>query len=93
MAGFFEPTVVGTGFTQRVDKLPDVPEFDPRSGEHCWTMAVLFRVDPVRWTDGSGRGLLDKENLITAQGPGCMFCEQIYTRRLAARRCTGEPPS
>jgi hypothetical protein len=35
--------------------------------------------------------MLDQENLLTIVGPGCFYCEQPWSPRLARRRCPGEP--
>lgn len=69
-----------------------LPEYDPRSGNHLWMVSTVFRVNPEHWTEESTEiPLLDPENLITAIGPGCLFCERPYSKLLATRRCTGEP--
>lgn len=83
----------GTGETQlaagQVDRLPD---FDPRTGDHCWVMMAAWKVDPVKLiAQPDGPGLLDTENLLALNGPGCFFCERVYTPRLAERRCKGKP--
>lgn len=84
-----------TGFVQRVPGNVDrVPEFDPRAGEHLWTISLTYRVDPAKFTPegaGDGPALLDLENLLLTVGPGCFYCERIYTPLLATRRCPGEP--
>ncbi|MEU4750022.1 hypothetical protein AB0F93_03440 [Micromonospora tulbaghiae] len=72
-----------------------VPEYDPRSGDHLWTVTCAYRVDPERFTGeraGDGPALLDLENLLLTAGPGCFFCEQTWSPRLARRRCPGHPP-
>lgn len=83
---------VGTGHQQFVAEPPDrVPEFDPRSGDHLWVVLTMYRIDPSGFADASRTPMLDTENLLTVQGPGCYFCEEPYTPRLASRRCKGEP--
>jgi len=71
-----------------------IPDFDPRSGDHLWTMGGCWRVDPEKVVGGSdvdGPPLLDTENLLALVGPGCFYCETEYTPLLATRRCKGGP--
>lgn len=76
-----------TGHTQHVPGDVDrVPEFDPRTGDHLWTIISMYR-----WQPGTETPMLDTENLLTIQGPACYHCEQPYTQRLASRRCKGRP--
>lgn len=64
-----------------------IPDYDPRAGEHLWTVLTMFR-----WGGpGVEQPILDSENLLTVQGPGCYYCEEVYTPRLATRRCPGRP--
>ncbi|MEU5772657.1 hypothetical protein ABZ819_05045 [Streptomyces venezuelae] len=67
---------------------------DPGRGEHLWIIATMYRVsdDMIRGLNNgeeSGPSLLDHENLLTLEGPGCFKCEQPYSRYLAHRKCTG----
>jgi hypothetical protein len=76
-----------TGYRQRVPGNFDrVPEYDPRSGDHLWAVFSMYRVNPQ-----AEEPMLDVENLLTVQGPGCYFCEEPYTPRLSKRRCPGKP--
>jgi hypothetical protein len=68
-----------------------IPPFDRQRRAHLWTIMVAFRVDPERMTDPTETPMLDGENLLTLQGPGCFYCEAAYTPVLAGRRCTGDP--
>jgi hypothetical protein len=83
----------GTGETVQVAGHVDrVPEFDKRTGDHLWIMLACWRVDPAKLARPlDGPSLLDSENMLTLNGPGCYFCEQIYSPRLATRRCKGTP--
>jgi hypothetical protein len=67
-----------------------IPEYDPHSAEHLWVVLPMYRVDPKNLTDGE-TGYLDRENLLTIEGPGCYYCEKPYTKNLLMRRCTGNP--
>lgn len=66
---------------------------DPGPGEHLWTLIVSYRVsdDAVKaLRDGKDpEMMLDHENLISVDGPGCYKCELPFSRRLSFRRCTG----
>lgn len=67
-----------------VDRIPD---FDPRTGEHLWTIITMYR-----WGGPDvERPTLDSENLLMVTGPGCYYCEEKYTRLLTQRRCKGHP--
>jgi hypothetical protein len=72
----------------QVDRIPD---FDPRSGDHLWTVLQMHRVNPELLTDPTHTPFLDAESLLTIQGPGCYYCEEPYTRQRATRRCPGHP--
>lgn len=79
-----------TGYTQLVDsaQMDRIPAYNPRSGDHLWSWAVLYRAAP-----GVETPMLDAENLLSIAGIGCYYCEQGYTDRLAKRRCPGDPAS
>lgn len=86
-AGTEEPAWRGTGQKQLVPGNTDrVPKFDPRAGDHLWIIMSVHR-----WNPDTETPMLDMENLLTIQGPGCYHCEQPYTPRLASRRCKGHP--
>jgi hypothetical protein len=78
-----------TGFVQRVDTVPDkIPAYDPRSGDHYWVMLLSYHIiDPSKFEKGDI--LLDTENLVSVTGPGCYYCENMYTSLLLTRRCPG----
>lgn len=85
--------LVGTGETQHVDNVDRTPPYDPRTGDHLWFVAVVYRVEPVDWTSGDPTVTphLDGASVLNAVGPGCYYCEEAYTPRLRHRRCPGEP--
>jgi hypothetical protein len=60
---------------------------NPVPGEHMWTIVGMWRLA----NPAAERFVLDLENLLTIEGPGCFVCEQPYTAGLAAARCPGEP--
>ena len=77
-----------TGFIEQVDSHPrKIPAFDPRSGDHYWIILCAFKVDPVAAI--AGEQLMDHESLMSIQGPGCYYCEETYSTRIASRRCKG----
>lgn len=75
------PMIQGSGQFDRI------PAFDPRSGEHLWTVNGCWRVNP----GSDAPTLLDLENMLLLGGPICWYCEQVYEPRLKHRRCPGEP--
>jgi len=85
---------IATGEQQRVD--PDMlvdrlPDYDPRTGDHLWMIVTSYRVVPEQWQDRTHTPMLDRENLLSITVPCCYYCEQAWTKRLASRRCPGEP--
>lgn len=77
-----------TGFQQEVGSDVDrIPDFDPRTGDHLWSVMTMYRVQPAMWQDPTATPHLDMENLLTVQGPFCYYCEKPYTALLATRRC------
>lgn len=56
-------------------------------GDHVWMALVQHLVvDPATF-DAGGR-LLDAESVVGVY-LGCFRCEQVYSARLATRRCSG----
>jgi hypothetical protein len=80
-----------TGFTEFIENPKDkIPDFDPRSGNHYWIMITTYKCDPEKMLKGDGPAFFDHESLVAVLGPGCFYCEQIYTPLLSKRRCKGE---
>lgn len=88
-----ERRIVSTGHTIQVDPVDRIPDYDPRTGNHLWIVTSVYQVDPQQWRsdDPTVTPMLDHENLLSVAGPGCFYCEQVYTPLLATRRCKGEP--
>lgn len=85
---------VTTGQQERIDPGPQharLPEWDPRTGDHFWSVITTYRVNPRQWADPNALPVLDHESLINITPVFCLHCEQTYTERLGNRRCTGEP--
>lgn len=68
-----------------------LPDFDPRTGDHCWIVITCYRVIPEQWQDRTHTPMLDGENLLSITVPACYHCEQAWTATLATRRCKGRP--
>ncbi len=65
----------------------EFPPYDKRSGEHFWVILVAYK-----WNPGTeGETILDKDNFMNVNGPGCYYCEMPYSKLLASKRCKGEP--
>lgn len=82
---------VGTGVQVKIDNAGrELPEFDPRTGDHLWNVVALFRINVEQLGDPTATPMLDSENLVSIMGPGCLHCEEVYTPQLAKRRCRGK---
>jgi hypothetical protein len=61
-----------------------------RPREHIWVMVAAWIIaQPGSARDPDVIKLLDRENLVQFQGPGCFKCEQPYSAALAAKPCKG----
>lgn len=81
--------VISAGYRELIVDFKDrIPDYDPRSGEHLWMLLTMYKWNPP----SAGKPiLLDHENLLSVDGPGCYYCEQQYSQLLATRRCLGHP--
>lgn len=83
--------ITPTGFTQEVrDKhhAQGTVIDKPTPGRHEWVVLAVFSVqNPAR-----AQHLMDRETLISVEGPGCVHCEQQWTPTLGSK-CPGEPRS
>ena len=62
---------------------------EPRPGEHLWIVTGAWRVaDPT-----AAQLILDHENLLSIDGPGCYVCEEPWSRERAGQPCPGDPSS
>ena len=80
------PTDVMEEVPAEVDNIPD---FDPRAGNHLWLMFAAYKVDPATWQPDVSP-TLDSTSLVSLAGPGCFYCEQHYTQAKHSR-CKGRP--
>jgi hypothetical protein len=90
-----ERAPTSTGFRQQAPASVwqrEPPPYDPVARDHLWVAVLAFQVQPELWADASHTPTMDLENLVQATSPGCYYCEQLYTPRLAKRRCSGDPP-
>jgi len=63
---------------------------DPGRGKHLWTVMALYRItNPAVSQDPGGQILMDRENLLTIEGPGCFKCEKPWTPDIGRRFCQG----
>lgn len=62
-----------------------LPKQEP--GKHLWIVTGLWKVTPTP----VAKFILDTENLITIDGPGCFWCEQLYRPGAEAVPCKGHP--
>jgi hypothetical protein len=75
---------------------PDRPILDKRlsaldkPGQHLWIMIGTWHIaDPAAAYDPARIKLMDRENLLSFQGPGCFKCERPYSAKMAKRPCLG----
>jgi hypothetical protein len=62
-----------------------------RPGAHLWVMVAAWIIaDPRSAADPDVIKLMDRENLVQFQGPGCFKCEQPFSNRLARKPCRGK---
>lgn len=74
--------VVGSdtlAFARRLSRL-DKP------GAHLWVYVAAWSTTNPRETEA----MLDSENLVSLNGPGCFKCEQPFSNRLARQPCRGK---
>lgn len=59
-----------------------------KPGQHLWIMLAAWQmVSPEQHRDGEF--IMDRENLLMLNGPGCFKCEKPYSASMAKRRCLG----
>lgn len=64
-------------------------------GAHMWAVMAAFRLSDESaartFTDSGAQVMMDQENLMSVEGPGCILCERPWSAQLAAERCPGNP--
>jgi hypothetical protein len=59
-------------------------------GKHIWVMVAAWIIgEPASASDPDVIKLMDRENLVQFQGPGCFKCEKPYSGQMAKRPCRG----
>ena len=53
-------------------------------GQHLWVSVAMYRTQP-----GQDKLILDKENLLTIEGPGCYWCGETWRPGLEKSECKG----
>ena len=76
------PHIESSGVRIEVKGFVGAPLPERKPGEHMWVVLVMFRVNPT-----ADRYALDRENLLSVEGPGCFWCEKKWTPELAAQPC------
>lgn len=78
------PRIVSTGLRQEAISRYHAPIPEP-NGRHLWVFTGMWRVtNPAR-----ERHEFDMENLLTVEGPGCFWCEQMWRADIGAH-CPGD---
>jgi hypothetical protein len=54
-------------------------------GQHLWVVTSLYKVTPKPL----GEYFLDMENLLTIDGPGCFWCEEMWSEHINNKPCRG----
>lgn len=76
--------VAETGISQQ-SKQKYHATLPPPNGRHLWVFTGVWQViDPVRSHQN-----FDLENLLTMEGPGCLWCEQVWRADIGAH-CPGD---
>lgn len=83
--------VRGLGLSQRADDKKVAADIkDPGRGKHLWAVFAMYAVaDPAVLFDRERDFLMDTENLISIDGPGCYKCEKVFSPDVARRFCQG----
>lgn len=87
----YESQFTSTGHSEFIEEAPDkIPDFDPRSGDHLWISTAVYKVNPEKMLTGES-SIMDHEVLLAIVGPGCYYCEQVYSPLIARCKCKGHP--
>ena len=61
-----------------------------KPGEHLWVMiGTWYLDDPTKAYDPAEIKIMDRDNLLFFQGPGCFKCEKPFSKAMTKRRCLG----
>lgn len=80
-------------FTEEVVNVAGLIDRVAPPGEHFWIMNVLFKISDETLeeiaTQPAPAMMLDLENLVSVDGPGCLVCCLKWTPDVAGRPCAG----
>ncbi len=62
------------------------PVFDKEKREHFWVATSVYAIN----IKSEGMVLLDSENYVMTEGPGCFFCCVQYAQGMEETLCKGE---
>jgi hypothetical protein len=80
MSGRMQVRAMNDTYAATTQPLPDY------NGHHFWIVTAVFRVtNPARQ-----EFLLDRETVVTVDGPGCFHCKQLWKPTIGAK-CPGDP--
>lgn len=78
------------GIKQEARDKANAPLTDPGRGKHLWFVMAMYQVtDPAVSMKPDGVIYMDRENLLTIEGPGCFKCEKHWTPDVERRWCQG----
>lgn len=60
-----------------------------KPGEHLWIMTAAWLIPDPRALRDDSLKLLDTENMVAFEGPGCFKCEKPFSNRVARQPCRG----
>lgn len=82
-------------FSENVNRIPELVEIAEGLNIHLWVMTGLWSIQKETLkgsVDGKLYGVhLDRENLLTVDGPACFICEKLWEPGLEDTPCTGDP--
>lgn len=74
---------VGQDVLQRRMELANTP------GQHMWIITAAWLASDPQGAAAGVDQFLDTENMLSFGGPICFKCEQVWSRKLEQRPCTG----
>lgn len=81
-----EVELIATGVKQQGNPRKIHATMPEYVGKHLWIFVAVFAVqEPARSNQD-----FDSENLLTIEGPGCYWCEQVWKSTIGSK-CPGVP--
>lgn len=62
-----------------------IPAWDPVRRDHFWIVIAAYRFSG----NPNVATLLDHTTVVQANGPGCYYCEMVWTPNRTGTRCPG----